>query len=1047
MLLKKNSLNFFSVEEDDFSEFNLDSGNNQEEEEKSNTSAEYSASTGNYGSIGSSVGDFFSGTNSQSSTSNVKTEESNLNVGNIGNKVDNQAVEKPSFSEQTSHYEAPENEAGDMKFEGSIASGRVDAIDIEEGRFASDASYQTKTFVAGEGNQGYKVPLEDRAPISGNGEVGNTVDSVAQSENSSASKSNVSTEPSTELDMPLDNTEEEHFMAEDIPQEAQGSDVSTSEDDGLGYEPFDDETQDSGSKPEAASSQKKNSGGGGGYGGPLQAPVSTNPWDTSNYVFDEASYNPDAVDSVPADQLYAAYSNFCKLQFISDASVGSLGKIVNIGPNKVSNVSTTEMSKTKRCLQNIGDTMNAISERMGNVVNQTYKFDREAKSLFRHEGMDVPDNYAEFLKQDAQNYMLGLLGIDSSTFAQDLTAGEGDPSVPGIDWQDLAESDPEGCAQKASDIAAEALKKDPSEWTADDVIALQIHHADLVDKVAGAKTAYDEAAIADLYGYESVDEFSDYVQLSNENKNLEKVLKANGLMEYTGWEKGWQELKTAGSALWGEVKDVTGAVKEGNWGTALVEAVDLTEKAKATGAMVVESWECGGLKFVENLVDGLVNWETTKLTSYTDLIDRATGSHISDKIWDTASDIIAYDAVGELREWYHENTEEGRSMNNKSLIKYDGYASQMIQEAGEETTKLAVEVGASIITGGTGGPIVAGIIGGLNDMGEEAEIQYSATDAEGNYIGRDSNGRLKTYIAGAKGFVEGYSVGTSAQALMNTFTAVKAAGGAQKFFFKGAEQTLNSIRSFSVKDIPTVLKVAGYKTLRNPGMYLAAGAKTVDFVGNGVISGEDVSNWDWKDYGKSLLKIGGTTYAGQVAGVFGGGRAEMKIDEADMMLKQKLPNGQTRMEVLKTLHPEYAGCKTARDIIRVNAEATKVLTGNNDFYIGPRAFKDEFKDFPGYEKIAIDNDHSGYYNSNGLPGGTGTWDDLHALFGKDSEITYVMTGDHNAIANAIAQGKDFYVTGMNDADRLGTFLQYELDEIIASGAPLSYYFQEPVDLL
>jgi len=58
-----------------------------------------------------------------------------------------------------------------------------------------------------------------------------------------------------------------------------------------------------------------------------------------------------------------------------------------------------------------------------------------------------------------------------------------------------------------------------------------------------------------------------------------------------------------------------------------------------------------------------------------------------------------------------------------------------------------------------------------------------------------------------------------------------------------------------------------------------------------------------------------------------------------------------------------------------------------------------------------------------------------------------MTGDHNAIANAIAQGKDFYVTGMNDADRLGTFLQYELDEIIASGAPLSYYFQEPVDLL
>ena len=1033
MLLKKNSLNFFSVEEDDFSEFNLDSGNNQEEEEKSNTAAGYSASTGNYGSGGSSVGDLFSGTNSQSSTSDVKTEESNSNVGNIGNKVGYQAVEKPSFSEQTRYYEAPGNKAGDIKFKGSIASGQVDAIDIEEGRFASDASYQTKTFGAGEGNQGYKVPLEDRAPISGNGEVGNTIGSVAQSETSSASKPNVTTEPATSLDAPSANNEEEHFMAEDVPEEAQGNNESTSEDDGLGYEPFDDETQDSGSTPEAASSQKKNSGGGGGgggYGAPLQAPPPSNPWDTSNYVFDEASYNPDAVDSVPAEQLYATYSNFCKLQFISEGTVGSLGKIVNIGPNKVSNVSTTEMSKTKRCLQNIGDTMNDISDRMGNVVNQTFKFDRDAKSLFRHEGMDIPDDYADFLKQDAQNYILGLLGIDSSTFAQDLTAGEGDPSAPQIDWKGLSESDPEGCAQKASDIAAEALKKDPSEWTADDVIALQIYHADLVDKVAGAKTAYDEAAIADLYGYESADEFSDYVQLSNENKNLEKVLKANGLMEYTGWEKGWQELKTAGSALWGEVKDVAGAVKEGDWSTALVEAADLTEKAKATGAMVVESWECGGLKFVENLVDGLVNWETTKVTSVTDLIDRATGSHISDKIWDTASNIIAYDAVGELREWYHEDTEMGRSMNDKSLIKYDGYASQMIQDAGEETTKLAVEVGASILTGGTAGPIVAGIIGGLNDMGEEAEIQYSATDAEGNYIGRDSNGRLKTYIAGAKGFVEGYSVGTSAQALMNTFTAVKAAGGAQKFLFKGAEQTLNSIRTFSVKDIPTVLKVAGSKTLHNPGMYLAAGAKTVDFVGNGVISGEDVSNWDWGDYGKSLLVIGGTTYASNIAGVYAGGRTNMKLDEADMYLNQKASNGKTNLQNLQERYPDvYGDCNTARAIAAKNVQRTaENLEISDQFFVGPR----QFEGFEGYDAAARMGQH-GYYNGAGLPGGENTYNEFKLMANGDAQIAYLLSGDHDVITQAAQAGKTLVVVGTDKAFDLGEILQYEIDDFIALG--------------
>ncbi len=769
MLLKKNSLNFFSVEEDDFSEFNLDSGNNQEEEEKSNTAAGYTASTGNYGSGGSSVGDLFSGTNSQSSTSDVKTEESNLNDGNIGNKVGYQAVEKPGFSEQTRYYEAPGNKAGDIKFKGSIASGQVDAIDIEEGRFASDASYQTKTFGAGEGNQGYKVPLEDRVPISGNGEVGNTISSVAQSENSSASKPNVSTEPATSLDAPSANNEEEHFMAEDVPEEAQGNNESTSEDDGLGYEPFDDETQDSGSTPEAASSQKKNSGGGGGgggYAGPLQAPPPSNPWDTSNYVFDEASYNPDAVDSVPAEQLYATYSNFCKLQFISEGTVGSLGKVVNIGPNRVSNVSTSEMSRTKRCLQNIGDTMNGISERMGNVVNQTFKFDRDAKSLFRHEGMDIPDDYAEFLKQDAQNYILGLLGIDTSTFAQDLTAGEGDPSAPQIDWRGLAESDPEGCAQKASDIAAEALKKDPSDWTADDVIALQIYHADLVDKVAGAKTAYDEAAIADLYGYESADEYSDYVQLSNENKNLEKVLKANGLMEYTAAEKGWQDLKAAGSALWGEVKDVAGAVKEGNWDEVVDESKDLYRKAYATGSVLKGDVVSGVLKLGEWIDDGRIQLVGAVATPFTKLYDWATDSDATGKMWNGIYSEVARDKVGELRTAFYEDTPIGRQLNEDSLLKYDSAGSKLIQDATIKASEYAAAALITVATGGTAAPLVAAGIGFLEGMGKEGEKQYNITDENGNYTNRNIYGLAKSVEGGFHEGMKWYSVGQATSGLM-----------------------------------------------------------------------------------------------------------------------------------------------------------------------------------------------------------------------------------------------------------------------------------------
>ena len=241
----------------------------------------------------------------------------------------------------------------------------------------------------------------------------------------------------------------------------------------------------------------------------------SNTWNTNGYQYDDSNYNYDAYYVAPFEYEQNAYLGVCALANCAEGSVPSLG---NVDLGSVQNVSLDGMNSHKSCLAGMCSSINSTMERMGNALNIRFQKELEAGTLFLTG--DIPENfdYASYIKNIAIDNSEKILNnlrevsyIDG--FGDDLLGQSR------IDWKGLESSSPENYQKTVEALAKEALNKDPSTWTNDDMYALYAYQKSLSDAVDNAAWLSSEKR-----------------DLKSELKNLTKAMESAGLRDFNNFK-------------------------------------------------------------------------------------------------------------------------------------------------------------------------------------------------------------------------------------------------------------------------------------------------------------------------------------------------------------------------------------------------------------------------------------------------------------------------------------------------------------------------------
>ncbi len=506
--------------------------------------------------------------------------------------------------------------------------------------------------------------------------------------------------------------------------------------------------------------------------------------------------------------------------------------------------------------------MESTLQNMGNALNVRYTAEMEAQGLFGGEPGQVLD-LAGYLRGIADENASDILDQISSFGQAPVTAGEQGGYQPQYD--ESVFTDPAKLASTYQEISG----RDPSTWSEEDKYVIMAYYNDLSGRTAAEKAKADENAgwATDDLSYQSI--YGKYDELNRELGALTKTLKAEGMMEYSDWEKGWQDIKAAGKALINEGADVLGAVKEGDWKGAWQEFTEFNTQLAATGAVVTESAVSGVLKIGEYIDDGAHILVTTVATPTTYLIDKVAGTDLTDQMWDATMDDVARDKVGEARQWFYEGTPIGQYINEQSQLKWDSEGAQLIQDVSEKAGEVAIITAATIASGGTAAPLLAGV-GFLKGTGEEAERRYNLTDENGNYTNRSWKDTGLAYLSGLAEAAEWYGTSQAIGAATQGINAVKQYG------FDGLKQMVSSGMAGSTpRDVAKTVLRGAKKSLFEADTWIDVGTGFVDFVVDGVNTGE----WNWGSLAvDTTLNLGGNMFGGFIGEVLDGGAPRVHAD-------------------------------------------------------------------------------------------------------------------------------------------------------------------------
>lgn len=264
---------------------------------------------------------------------------------------------------------------------------------------------------------------------------------------------------------------------------------------------------------------------------------------------------------------------------------------------------------------------------------------------------------------------------------------------------------------------------------------------------------------------------------------------------------------------------------------------DLKEKVVSTGAVVATSVGSGVANIGEGIVDGLTWCGGKVVEGGSWLIGKASGlfndkteeniMEWRDQAKTDVKEFIGTDWIGEFNDWLYQDTEIGKSLNEKSLFKYDSKLAQGITNVVEFGGKLAAATAATITTGGAAAPAALGLLFGT---GDQAEKLYQENQ---NTTGAQELGVLVSGIGEAANW---FALGKMGEGGLTLAHLIK-----EKGLKETGTITLNGIKSLLLNVKTNGAITTGKNIIKNTklGSSLAAD-NLADSIG---IIGDNASDW------------------------------------------------------------------------------------------------------------------------------------------------------------------------------------------------------------
>ena len=223
------------------------------------------------------------------------------------------------------------------------------------------------------------------------------------------------------------------------------------------------------------------------------------------------------------------------------------------------------------------------------------------------------------------------------------------------------------------------------------------------------------------------------------------------------------------------------------------------ETWKETGATIfvgAESFCSGLLRTGESITDGATWFAGHAWAGLQKLFGNDSGA---ERTLAATYDYIGIDQTGNARRAFYDNTELGRSINAYSAIKYDSEAANRIMDIGESVGNTAVLTGASILTGGTGGAIM----GGLMSAGKSSQTYAQTVDREHgeqyDYLKGGLYTGTRAAFGAATGYLAGSAVSAASTASSSTSTATNAMNVLKNASQNGLKETAKQLGSNAAK--------------------------------------------------------------------------------------------------------------------------------------------------------------------------------------------------------------------------------------------------------
>ena len=164
--------------------------------------------------------------------------------------------------------------------------------------------------------------------------------------------------------------------------------------------------------------------------------------------------------------------------------------------------------------------------------------------------------------------------------------------------------------------------------------------------------------------------------------------------------------------------------------------VDAYTTVLSTGAVLLTTIQSGVGKLLEHVTDGVLQLKGNMIEGASWLLGSMVGWFNEDAgNWiknegheanQAIKEYIARDIVGEINQWFYEQTPVGQYINEHSLMKYDSELAGKIRNVSEKAAEFAAATALTVFTGGA----ATFAIGALYGVGKSAEQTYQKNGTE-----------------------------------------------------------------------------------------------------------------------------------------------------------------------------------------------------------------------------------------------------------------------------------------------------------------------------